>query len=284
MSLQSILDDCGLAITKYEQVQGGDINLAYCLYANDAKYFLKTNDAILYPAMFEKEAKGLKALAENLGIISVPQVLKHGLAGKEQYLLLEWMEGGKPGMDSMERFGSAMANMHQQAAPYFGWEENNYIGSLQQDNTIHDSWHSFYTQCRIMPLVQVLFNAGAFSKQDIAVAETLCRKISQRFPQEAPSLLHGDLWAGNFMIASSGDAAIFDPSVYYGHREMDIGMTKLFGGFDQCFYDGYNSTYPLEKDWLQRLPLMQLYPILVHAVLFGGHYISTAREIMKRSG
>ena len=133
-----------------------------------------------------------------------------------------------------------------------------------------------------MPLVQVLFNAGAFSKQDIAVAETLCRKICQRFPQEAPSLLHGDLWAGNFMITSSGDAAIFDPSVYYGHREMDIGMAKLFGGFDQRFYDGYNSIYPLEKDWLQRLPLTQLYPILVHAVLFGGHYISTAREIMKR--
>lgn len=284
MSLQSILDNCGLTITKYEQVQGGDINLAYCLYTSDAKYFLKVNDALLYPAMFEKEAKGLKALAENLGIISVPQVLKDGLAGKEQYLLLEWIEGGKPGKDSMERFGSALANMHQKAAPYFGWEENNYIGSLQQDNTIHDSWYSFYTECRIMPLVKVLFNAGAFSKQDIAGAETLCRKISQRFPQETSSLLHGDLWAGNFMITSSGDAAIFDPAVYYGHREMDIGMTKLFGGFDQRFYDGYKSIYPLEKHWLERLPLTQLYPILVHAVLFGGHYISTASEIMKRSG
>ena len=282
MSLQSILDDCGLAITKYEQVHGGDINLAYCLYTSDAKYFLKVNDALLYPAMFEKEAKGLKALSENLGIISVPRVLKPGLAGKDQYLLLDWIDGGKPGKDSMERFGSAMANMHQKGAPYFGWEENNYIGSLQQDNTIHDSWYSFYTQCRIMPLVQVLFNAGAFSKQDIAVAETLCRKISQRFPQETPSLLHGDLWAGNFMITSSGDAAIFDPAVYYGHREMDIGMTKLFGGFDQRFYDGYNSIYPLEKHWLERLPFTQLYPLLVHAVLFGGHYVSSAREIMKR--
>ncbi len=282
MSLQSILDDCGLAITRYEQVHGGDINLAYCLYTSDAKYFLKVNDALLYPAMFEKEAQGLKVLAERLGIISVPQVLKHGLAGKEQYLLLDWIDGGKTRKDSMERFGSAMANMHQKGAPYFGWEENNYIGSLQQDNTIHDSWYSFYTQCRIMPLVQVLFYEGAFSTHDIAVADTFCRKISQRFPQEPPSLVHGDLWAGNFMITSSGDAAIFDPAVYYGHREMDIGITKLFGGFDQRFYDGYNSIYPLEKHWLERLPLTQLYPILVHAVLFGGLYISTAREIMKR--
>lgn len=282
MSLQSILDDCGLAITRYEQVHGGDINLAYCLYAGDGKYFLKLNDALLYPAMFEKEAKALKALADQAGLISVPQVIKHGLAGNEQYLLLEWIDKGKPVKDSMERFGRAMANMHQKAAPYFGWEEHNFIGSLPQENTIHDSWYSFYKECRIMALVQVLFNTGAFSKQDIAVAEALCGKISQRFPQEIPSLLHGDLWAGNFMITSSGDAAIFDPAVYYGHREMDIGMTKLFGGFDQRFYDGYNSIYPLEKHWLERLPLTQLYPVLVHAILFGGHYISTAREIMKR--
>jgi fructosamine-3-kinase len=282
MPLQSIFDDCGLTITKYEPVHGGDINHTYCLYCQDAKYFLKVNDASLYIQMFEKEAKGLKALMRNVTAIRIPHVIKYGLAEQDQYLLLEWMETGKPGQDSMEKFGAAMATMHQKTQAYFGWEEDNYIGSLRQDNTKHNSWSLFYSECRILPLVHLLYNGGAFSKQDIAVAELFCKKLGHLFPQETPALLHGDLWAGNFMITSTGDVAIYDPAVYYGHREMDIGMTRLFGGFDQRFYDGYNSMYPLEKNWLQRLPLSQLYPLLVHAVLFGGHYVDAAREIMKR--
>ena len=282
MPFQSILDDCGLTITKYEPVYSGDINRSYCLYTRDAKYFLKVNNATLYPGMFEKEAKGLEALTQNVATVRIPQVIKYGLAGQDQYLLLEWIETGKPSNDSMEKFGAAMATMHQQAQPCFGWEEDNYIGSLQQNNTKYDSWPLFYSECRILPLVQLLFNTGVFSKQDIAVAESFCKKISRLFPQEPAALLHGDLWAGNFMITSSGDAAIYDPAVYYGNREMDIGMTKLFGGFDQRFYDVYNEVYPLQKDWLLRLPLTQLYPLLVHAVLFGGHYAGSAGEIMKR--
>ena len=282
MPIQSILDDCSLAITKYEPVHGGDINRSYCLYTRDAKYFLKVNDATQYPGMFEKEAKGLEALTKNTATIRVPQVVKYGVAGQDQYLLLEWIETGTPGKDSMERFGRAMATMHQKAQPYFGWEEDNYIGSLPQHNNRCDSWPLFYTGCRIIPLTQLLFNNEAFSKQDIVVAESCCKKLNQLFPQEPAALLHGDLWAGNFMITSTGDAAIFDPAVYYGHREMDMGMTKLFGGFDQSFYDAYNERFPLEKNWLQRLPLTQLYPLLVHAVLFGGHYVGSARKIMKR--
>lgn len=282
MPLQSILDDCGLVITNVEQVHGGDINQAYCLYTVGAKYFLKVNDALQYPAMFEKEAKGLEVLSKNVTTIRIPQVIKYGSAGQDQYLLLEWIETGKPGKTSMEEFGSAMANMHQKPESYFGWEEDNYIGSLQQSNTKYDSWGLFYAECRIIPLVQLLFNTGVFSKYDVAATELFCKKLNHLFPQEPSSLLHGDLWAGNFMITSTGDAAIYDPAIYYGHREMDIGMTKLFGGFDQRFYDAYNSVYPLEKNWLQRLPLSQLYPLLVHAVLFGGHYVSDAREIVKK--
>jgi protein-ribulosamine 3-kinase len=216
MPLQSILDDCGLVITKYEPVHGGDINRSYCLYSRDAKYFLKVNDCTLYPGMFEKEAKGLEALAQNVKTIRIPQVIKCGLAAQNQYLLLEWMETGKPGKDSMEKFGAAMATMHQQVQLFFGWEENNYIGSLPRDNTKHNSWSLFYSECRILPLAQQLFNEGAFSKQDIVVTESFCKKLNHLFPKEPPALLHGDLWAGNFMIASAGDAAIYDPAVYTG--------------------------------------------------------------------
>jgi protein-ribulosamine 3-kinase len=296
--LQEIFDHCGLTITRYEPVHGGDINHSFCLHTGDAKYFLKVNDAALYPGMFEKEAGGLTALQElttfesaaglptfqKLSTLTVPGVIKHGITRRQQYLLLEWLEPGKPKPDCWENFGAAVAAMHRQPQSYFGWTEDNYIGSLPQNNDKHQSWHSFYTVCRIMPLVKSLHDSGAFNQQDVSKAESFCKKIDLLFPEEPPALLHGDLWSGNFMITTRGGAAIYDPAVYYGHREMDIGMTDLFGGFDNRFYQAYNEVYPLEKGWLHRLPLTQLYPLLVHAVLFGGHYVSQAREIIGRFG
>ncbi|HKZ67423.1 MAG TPA: fructosamine kinase family protein [Chitinophagaceae bacterium] len=288
MLLKGILEDCGVTINRYEPVPGGDINHCYCLYAHNAKYFLKVNDAKRYSRMFEKEANGLQALSnglptlERMATLIVPEVIKCGIEKQQQYLLLEWIEAGKAKSNSWENFGAALATMHQQPQSYFGWEEDNFIGNLPQYNTKHNSWHLFYTECRIMPLVEMLFNAGAFNKQNVIDAENLCKRFEQLFPQEPPALLHGDLWSGNFMITSTGEAAIYDPAVYYGHREMDIGMTKLFGGFDQRFYTAYNEVYPLEKSWLQRLSLAQLYPLLVHAALFGGHYVMSVRNIIKQ--
>ena len=281
MFLQNIFDDCGLSVIKHEKVHGGDINQCYCLYTPDASYFLKVNNAVRYPGMFEKELNGLDALRNNFSL-TVPAVFKCGLVQQQQYLLLEWIETGKPKTNFRENFGAALAVMHKQPQPYYGWEEDNYIGSLPQYNSRHTSWHLFYSECRIIPLVKLLFDAGSFTKQDVSHAEFFCQKTDQVFPHEPPALLHGDLWSGNFMITATGDAAIYDPAVYYGHREMDIGMTKLFGGFDQRFYDAYNEVYPLEKNWLQRLPLTQLYPLLVHAVLFGAHYVMSARKIIKQ--
>jgi fructosamine-3-kinase len=169
--------------------------------------------------------------------------------------------------------------MHKQPQEYFGLNEDNYIGSLDQNNDQYSEWYSFYTECRIKPLVKKLFDTGDFSATDIRDADLLCNSLKTILPIEPPSFLHGDLWAGNYMIISSGYAAIFDPAVYFGHREMDIGMTRLFGGFDQRFYEAYNEAYPLEKGWEKRLPITQLYPLLVHAVLFGGHYISDVKHI-----
>jgi fructosamine-3-kinase len=280
MSLQPILDDCGLTITRYEPVYGGDINRCWCLHTHDLKYFLKVNDAGRYPVMFEKEAGGLQALRDNCSI-TIPKVIQYGIAGHEQYLLLEWIEKGSPKPDCPENLGAGLAMLHQKAQPWFGWEEDNYIGSLPQCNTKHPVWHLFYSECRIMPLVQRLFDTGAFSKHDVSAAAFFCKRLDQLFPPESPSLLHGDLWSGNYMVSASGYAALFDPSVYYGHREMDLGMTRLFGGFDARFYQSYHEVYPLEKGWQQRLPLTQLYPLLVHAVLFGGHYVGSAREIIR---
>ena len=278
--LQNIFKDCDLNVQRYEQVHGGDINLAYCLFTSTGKYFLKVNDENRYPLMFEREANCLDKLREYCSL-KIPQVIKQGSCNDRQYLLLEWLEKGLPKKDMWENFGSALAIMHKQPQEYFGLHEENYIGSLNQNNDPHNEWHSFYTECRIKPLVKKLFDAGDLSATDISDADVFCNNLKTILPVESPSLLHGDLWAGNYMIISSGYAAIFDPAVYCGHREMDIGMTKLFGGFDQRFYDAYNDTYPLEKQWQKRSPITQLYPLLVHAVLFSGHYIGLVKNIFK---
>jgi len=278
--LQSIFKDCGLNVQRYEPVHGGDINSSYCLFTSKEKYFLKVNNKNKYPLMFERETNGLDKLREYC-TLKIPQVIKQGSCNDRQYLLLEWLEKGSPKKDMWENFGNALAMMHKQPQQYFGSGEDNYIGSLDQNNDQHDEWHSFYTECRIKPLVKKLFDAGDLSATDISDVDLFCKNMRTILPREAPSLLHGDLWAGNYMIISSGYAAIFDPAVYCGHREMDIGMTKLFGGFDQRFYEAYNGTYPLEKGWEKRLPITQLYPLLVHAVLFGGHYIDSVKNVFK---
>lgn len=281
MNLNEIFEDAGIIVNSYQPVHGGDINKAYCLQSNGTQYFLKVNDADRYPQMFEKEMNGLNALREH-SLLTIPNVIKCGRIESQQFLLLEWIEKGQPAKDSWSNFGSGLAMLHKQPRPFFGFTEDNFIGSLVQHNPSHSTWHSFYTECRVIPLVKMLFDAGSFAKEDIRNTELFCKRIQTLFPPDPPALLHGDLWSGNFMIANRGAVAIFDPAVYYGHREMDIGMTQLFGGFDRIFYAAYNETYPLEKGWQQRVPFTQLYPILVHAVLFGGYYISNAKGIINQ--
>lgn len=278
--LSNIIDDAALNVISYEQVHGGDINETFCLFTLNDKYFLKINDANKYPDMFQKEANGLDLLRKNSSLI-VPSVIKHGIVHKQQYLLVEWVEKGTIQKNTWENFGIELARMHKQPQEYFGLHEDNYIGSLQQINSRYDQWRVFYAECRIMPLIKLLFDFGLISNRDVASASSFCNNLNALFPIEPPSLLHGDLWRGNFMITSVGKAAIYDPALYYGHREMDIGMSKLFGGFDSHFYSAYNDFYPMQHGWEERLRFSQLYPLLVHAVLFGGQYVKQAKENLK---
>lgn len=277
--LQDIIEDCGLLVNRYEQVHGGDINKAYCIYTNSERFFLKVNDAASYPHMFEREAAGLTELKKHR-VLTVPTVIKFGIAGNKEYLLLEWIEKGNPAPDFWEQFGSGLAELHRKEQPYFGWHHSNYIGKIPQCNTKHDTWDEFYASCRIMPMVEALFNKGRFTKEDIVAAGKFCNRLDELFPVEPPSLLHGDLWSRNFIVANNGQVAIFDPSVYYGHREMDLGMAQLFGGFDQRFFDAYHETFPLEHGWEDRIKLTEAYPLLAHAAMFGGIYISKARDVL----
>jgi fructosamine-3-kinase len=280
MSLQKIITACGLDTATWTSVSGGDINRAFCISAKGENYFLKINSATLYKNMFEKEARGLEELRRHFSL-KVPEVIRTGAVDNDQYILMEWIDRTAPSANFWQEFGTALALLHKKEQDYFGFEEDNFIGSLEQPNARRKSWPDFYSSERILPLSEKLFHSGVFTKSDLTHAEKLCAKLPDLFPEETPSLLHGDLWSGNFMVSASGQACIYDPAVYYGHREMDLGMTKLFGGFDNEFYSAYEETYPLEKNWRERLLLTQLYPVLVHAVLFGGGYADSARRTMR---
>lgn len=267
-------------VTEITRVHGGDISAAYKVTSKDAAYFLKLNDNASLPGMFLKEADGLHAISA-LSSANAPAVIAAGDDGFTQYLLLSWIEEQQPTVNFWEKFGGSLAAMHRCTNASFGWHTSNYIGSLPQQNTFLNTWEEFFITCRIEPMLKRLADEKKFLPADLKQCEAFAQRINHLFPKEPPALLHGDLWAGNFITAANDIPVLIDPAVYFGHREMDIGMSRLFGGFPGKFYDAYHEAYPLEKGWRQRVRLAQLYPLLVHAVLFGGSYVQQARLIIK---
>ena len=270
--LDHIATASGLPFGRAEVVTGGDINQVYALESGSSRYFLKLNDAHRFPAMFEKEAAGLALLHKHCNTLKIPDVIQSGNWQHKQWLLMEWLHRGPAGENRMEAFGRALAQLHRCTNETFGLEYDNYIGSLVQHNDQKNHWPAFYTACRILPLVRLLRDSQVFTAQQVTRAETFCARQAESFPEEPPELLHGDLWSGNYLVTSANRVALVDPAVYFGHREMDIGLTLLFGGFPDAFYRGYQAAYPLAAGWRDRVRLTQLYPLLVHAVLFGGQY------------
>lgn len=268
-----------IQIKDAERVHGGDINETWRLRTNAGEWFLKLNDARRYPDMFLREQDGLEELRQT-GHINVPKPVCYGKAGNRAFLVTEYVEKGTASPDFWESFAASIAKLHQQTQPYFGLRAANYIGSIKQYNTPYSTWPVFYAFNRLMPLGRMAYDQRRLDKQMMLQLETLCKKLPQLFPDEPPALLHGDLWSGNFLVGANGKAYIFDPAVYYGHREMDLAMTRLFGGFDTRFYYTYHAIRPLEAGWQQRIGLCQLYPLLVHLVLFGGNYYNDVKEIL----
>jgi len=263
----------------FQPVSGGSINQAYLIKTTLGNYFLKYNDASRFPQMFQKEAKGLELL-RNSGAINVPRVLLATEAGKHAFLLLEHISSASIRNDFWDDFGKSLAVLHAQKADKFGLDHDNFMGSLVQQNNFHENWNSFFIEERLEPQVRLAREKSAINKSDVLAFERLYQKLDGIFPKTLPSLLHGDLWSGNFMINHQGKPCLIDPAVYYGHPEIDIAMTTLFGGFSQRFYAAYNHHNPLEKGWQTRLDIYNLFPLMVHVNLFGGGYLSSVRGIL----
>ena len=273
--------DNSSAIRDTDVLSGGCINQCYRLNTNKASYFVKYNFADRFPGMFAAEAKGL-SLLKSAQTIHVPEVLYQSEAGEYAFLLLEYIAEGNKSRDFWENFGRNLARLHRASHDFFGLDQDNYIGSLPQMNNHCKSWEEFLVLNRLSPLVKKAFDQKLLSREDINGFERLYPKIENLLPKEKPALLHGDLWSGNFRVNSNGEASIIDPAVYFGHREMDIAMTKLFGGFSADFYNFYNDENPLEKGWEKRVEFNQLYPLLVHLILFGSSYAQQIRHIVRK--
>jgi fructosamine-3-kinase len=168
--------------------------------------------------------------------------------------------------------------MHNNSAAYFGFEGNNYMGSLTQSNKKHDTWSSFFVEERLQPMVKIAFDKRLLNKVDVQNFDRLYSKLHKLFKEEPSSLIHGDLWGGNYLISTDEKPYLIDPAVSYGNREFDIAMTTLFGGFSESFYAAYNESFPLNKGWNERIELWNLYPLLLHLNLFGAGYLEQVRE------
>lgn len=231
--------------------------------------------------MFQSEAAGLKLLSDSKAI-KIPEVIFYDQAENVAFLLLEFIERGHPTANFWKEFGFQLADLHRVSNSCFGLNINNYIGSLPQQNNPADTWVDFFINDRLRPQINLAIKNSAIDSDTLSKFEKLHLKLPEIFPEEPPSLIHGDLWNGNFLADTKGQPVLIDPSVCFAQREMDLAMSQLFGGFDQLFYEAYFAAFPIQKHFDQRVEIYQLYYLMVHVNLFGGGYLNAVNSILKR--
>jgi fructosamine-3-kinase len=265
-------------------LSGGDINDAFELgLADGRRVFLKTN-ARASADMFPAEARGLGWLAEARAL-RVPEVLavSSGVEGEPSFLVLELIESGRRRRDFDEQLGRGLARLHRHGAPSFGLDHDNFIGSLAQRNRARDTWADFFWSERLEPQLALAVQSGRASARLRAGFERLSARLTELVGSpEPPARLHGDLWGGNLHVDEQGAPVLIDPAVYGGHREVDLAMMRLFGGFGEAVFRAYDEEHPLAAGHGERVGLYQLYPLMVHVNLFGGSYAQSVEHGLAR--
>jgi protein-ribulosamine 3-kinase len=275
-------------ISEVAPVGGGCISpTARLTTASGDRFFLKWSGPELPPGLIAAEATGLRQLS-GARAVRVPDVVAVSELAGEEWILLEWLPPGGAGAGTWERLGRELASLHRHQAAEFGGDQDNFIGPLHQRNRSQDGWPGFWRDCRLAPQLRLARDLGHVTAGDATRVERLLERLDglvSAGDTEGPSLLHGDLWSGNVHITAGGVAALVDPSVYYGHREVDLAMTDLFGGFDSRFHAAYREAWPLEPGYeAGRRPIYQLYYLLVHVNLFGTGYLERTRQALARTG
>jgi fructosamine-3-kinase len=274
----------GSPVSRAHAASGGDINQTFTATLRDGRsVFVKTHTAPP-SGIYRCEARGLAWLAEAQAL-RVPDVLLACDADElgPACLVLELIQTGKRTNRFDEALGQGLAALHRAGAPGFGLDHSNYIALLAQDNTPHAGWAGFYAERRIAPQVKLAQQQGHFDSALTRRFDTLCAKLESLVgPEEAPARLHGDLWSGNLLCDVNGAPCLIDPAVYGGHREIDLAMMRLFGGFAERSFAAYNAAFPLAEGHEERVALYQIYPLLVHVNLFGGQYVSQVERLLAR--
>lgn len=264
-----------------QRLSGGDINEVFLIGDTEKKWVVKRNDKHTYPEMLSKEFNALEFLTE-VKSLSYPSPLAHFTDSKYQYLVIAYYKEGSNNSGGQAKLGTQLAQQHLLSGDTFGWHEDNYIGSLPQHNSRSASWSDFYANERLLVQTKLVYDKGLVGKEFLIKMERFCHQLDEVFPDEKPALIHGDLWGGNYFITKSGEPLFYDPAIYYGHREIDIAMTRLFGGFSPDFYRSYNDRFPLETGWEDRVPFGQMYPNMVHLNLFGRAYLGAVKPLIDK--
>ncbi|WP_262709580.1 fructosamine kinase family protein [Pontimicrobium aquaticum] len=263
----------------YKSISGGDISSAYNIKTQNQDYFLKVNGSSNASKMFSSERAGLNTIAKT-NTIATPKIYLQDSYKNISYILMEYIESVPPAKHSFKKLGIQLAKLHQTKADKFGFNQHNFIGSLQQSNSFHDSWLSFYIEERLIPQIDLAITKRLLNQNEVPSNNKMQVVLDNLLKNKTPSLLHGDLWSGNFLIASNGTPYLIDPACYYGHNEVDIAISNLFGGFDSSFYNAYHDIIPKNEHTNARIELYQLYYLLVHLNLFGGSYYSSVKHIL----
>ncbi len=269
-------------LERKEYVGGGCISHAARLKCNTGSFFLKWNSSCEND-MFLKEAAGLQEMysVENPYLVIPKVIWAKEVDELPGCLLLEYLQttGIPTGFD--EKLGQGLAVMHRKTAPGYGFLHDNYCGSTVQNNRWNNNWIDFFGRQRIWHLVELIERSRGLSSEEIKMIEKLVNKLPDILSHETtPSLIHGDLWSGNYMYTDKGPALI-DPAAYYADREMEFSIMTLFGGFSPRVWAAYQEMLPLQDGWKERNRLYQLYHVLNHYYLFGGSYRSQAIHIVK---
>ena len=258
-------------------VRAVDSHKAYKISDGKNQFFVKTNTKIHLPN-FEAEVEGLEHL-NNTQLFIVPNVICSGLVSDHSFLVLEYIAMTEGNEKNWFHFGQVLAELHKNhTQQMYGWQEDNFIGLTPQPNLWQKKWNVFFAEQRIGFMLQLLSEKGHDLANIDKVVESVNRLLTGHNPKS--SMLHGDFWQGNVGFYKN-QPVLYDPAFYFGDRETDLAMTELFGRFPKSFYQGYDDIWPLAVDYQYRKPIYQLYHVLNHALLFGGHYVDSAKIILK---
>lgn len=280
--VENISDSLRISIKNAIPVSGGDTSQAYILENTIGKVFCKVNYNDNAYELFLAEKEGLEVLAETQ-TIKAPKVFACNEFGGGTFLAMEFIDSKKqPSKEDFAELGKQLARMHRLTCSEFGWVRDNFIGPLDQLNQQRSHWDTFYVEQRLLPQLNLARENGLLTNEEVPDIYSMLSATEELFEHIHPSLLHGDLWNGNYLISQDGSPYLIDPAFYYGHSEVDLAMTRLFGGFSSAFYEAYYELNPPRAKEGQRNDLYQLYYLLVHLNLFGSSYAPVVKKLLRR--